>query len=184
MQMPARTSRRWQTGRGWYKRALCCDGDCGMLFAPYWGVGQQLLSTNWFFSHQSSGNHNLLCEANQLSNVGSLEENKQEILSVTNKAHLWAESGIWYWFITSDQTGDMNAYGSTLMSISFALQMLKNSSIRLILCFTVASGLTVKKKSLNYGSFLLRNTKQPFKWMRENYYALTYAHEVFLSKNH
>lgn len=46
--MPVRTRHIWQTG------VRCAVMDCGMWFitGPFWGVGQQLLSTSWFFTHQ------------------------------------------------------------------------------------------------------------------------------------
>lgn len=69
----------------------------GALWSLGLCVGSVLTSFGFplIFSCRSNGNHNLLCEPKRFSNVRSVKENKQETLAATNRAHLWAELGIW-----------------------------------------------------------------------------------------
>ena len=99
--MPIRARWRWPTSRAEceWQGPWTIIKHCALM----WGTGQQRLITHWFFSCPSNGNHNLLCETNWFSNVGSLKENKQ--VTVWQTKHI-CELNQTYGcqFIMSDQT--------------------------------------------------------------------------------
>lgn len=97
-QMSVSLRGRWR----WKRVSLRCGsrGDLGLwglceAQASVWRVCRQALGSHWSFHAGPMEITIYYVNPSVLSNVRSVKENKQGTRAATNRAHLWAELGIW-----------------------------------------------------------------------------------------